>query len=184
MRIIVGDFNKASLSSRLHQHVTITTRDNNKLDLCYTNKPDAYKSYKLPPLGSSDHNAVQLIPTYQTRHKLTKNTKIRKQIINDDTIEKCKAVFDTTEWQMFFSEDIDQTAESISDYINFTLSNSTNEEFFTNTKHRQWVKPELRELFKLKSKAVRSNNRHQTKQIQPLIDAEITKAKAEYKEKI
>ena len=182
---IVGDFNKASLSSHLHQHVTITTRDNNKLDLCYTNKPDAYKSYKLPPLGSSDHNAVQLISTYQTRHKLTKNTKIRKQIINDDTIEKCKAVFDTTEWQMFYSEDIDQTAESISDYINFTLSsNSTHKEFYTNTKHRPWVKPELKELFKQKSDAVRLNNRYQTKQIQQLIDAEITKAKAEYKQKM
>ena len=116
MRIIVGDFNKASLSSHLHQHVTITTRDNNKLDLCYTNKPAAYKSYKLPPLGSSDHNAVQLISSYQTRYKITKNTTIRKQIINDDTIDKCKAVFHTTGWQMFFSEDIDQT-----DYINFTM---------------------------------------------------------------
>ena len=86
---------------------------------------------------------------------------------------------------MFFSEDIDQTAESISDYINFTLSsNSTHKEFYTNTKHRPWVKPELKELFKQKSDAVRLNNRHQTKQIQQLIDAEITKAKAEYKEKM
>ena len=72
----------------------------------------------------------------------------------------------------FFSKDIDQTAESISDYIHFTLSsNSTYKEFYTNTKHRPWVKPELKELFKQKSEAVRSNNRHQTKQIQQLIDA-------------
>ena len=35
-----------------------------------------------------------------------------------------------------------------------------------------------------KSEAVRLNNRHQTKQIQQLIDAEITKAKAEYQEEI
>ena len=39
-------------------------------------------------------------------------------------------------------------------------------------------------LFKQKSNAIRSNNRDQTEQIQQLIDAETTKAKAEYKEKM
>ena len=52
--IIAGDFNKAKLTSRLYQHVTINTREERKLDLCYSNIKHAYKSYKLPPLGSSE----------------------------------------------------------------------------------------------------------------------------------
>ena len=71
--IIVGDFNKAKLTTRLYQHVTINTREDRKLDLCYTNIKHAYKSYKLPPLGSSDHNAVQLVPTYIPKHGKLRN---------------------------------------------------------------------------------------------------------------
>ena len=183
--IIVGDFNKAKLSVHLHQHVTISTRNTNTLDLCYTNIPEAYKSYKLPPLGQSDHNAIQMVPTFQTKHKLTKKTKITKQLIDDETIDKCKAAFDTTEWSMFFSDDLDHTAEAVTEYINFTLSsNSTCKEFYVNNKHRPWITPELKELFKKKSQAVNSKNKHQTKQIQQLINEKMNRAKTDYKTKM
>ena len=181
--IIVGDFNKAKLSSSLHQHVTINTRENSQLDLCYTNIPGAYKSYKLPPLGSSDHNAVQLIPIYQTKHKLTKKTKVTKQIIDDDSIDKCKAVFDTTDWEALLSENIHKSVEAVTDYVNFTLaSNTTCRDFYVNTKHRPWVTPELKALFNKKNQVIK--DKQKSKQIQKLINEKIAKAKADYKDKM
>ena len=133
----------------------------------------------------SDHNAIQMVPTFQTKHKLTKKTKITKQLIDDETIDKCKAAFDTTEWSMFFSDDLDHTAEAVTEYINFTLSsNSTCKEFYVNNKHRPWITPELKELFKKKSQAVNSKNKHQTKQIQQLINEKINRAKTDYKTKM
>ena len=134
--IIVGDFSKAKLSSSLNQHVTINTRENSQFDLGYTNLAGAYKSYKLPLLGISDHNAVQLIPTYQTKHKLTKKIKVTKHIIDDESIDKCKAVFDTTGWEVLVSENINISVGAVTDYVNFTLvSNTACRDFYVNTKH-------------------------------------------------
>ena len=61
--IIVGDFNKARLTIKLHQYVSFNTREQSKLDLCYCNIKGAYKSYRLPPIGTSDH--CPRSPTYQ-----------------------------------------------------------------------------------------------------------------------
>ena len=148
---IVVDFNKARLSTpSLYQYVNFNTRENSLLDLCYSNISDAYKPYKLPPLSTSDHAAVQLVPIYKTRHRLKKNTKISKQIF-DKAVDKCKAVFDTTDWSLFISDDISLATETITDYINFTLtSNSSCEEFIINPNQRPWITSELKAKIKEK----------------------------------
>ena len=60
--IIAGDFNNVQLI-HLNQYVDFNTRKNKKLDLCYSNIPNAYKSYKLPSIGASDHCTIQMVPT-------------------------------------------------------------------------------------------------------------------------
>ena len=119
--------------------MNFNTRENSQLDLCYSNISDAYKPYKLPPLSTC------------CSANLRKNTKISKQIIDDESGDKCKAVFDTTDWSLFISDDISLTTETITDYINFTLtSNSSCEEFIINPNQRPWITSELKAKIKEK----------------------------------
>jgi len=73
--IILGDFNKANLSSELpkyRQHVTCPTRDSNILDHCYATIKNAYYSVPRAALGLSDHCLVHIIPTYRQKLKSAK----------------------------------------------------------------------------------------------------------------
>ena len=184
--IMVGDFNKARLStSSLYQYVNFNTRENSQLDLCYSNISDAYKPYKLPPLSTSDHAAVQLVPIYQTRHKFKKNTKISKQIIDDESVDKCKAVFDTTDWSLFISDDMCLTTETITDYINFTLtSNSSCEEFIINPNQRPWITSELKAKIKEKYDNRKCGDQTLRKEKQAEVNKLMSDAKLAYKNKM
>ena len=155
------------------------------MDLCYSNIPDAYKPYKLPPLSTSDHAAVQLVPIYQTRRKLKKNTKISKQIIDDESVDKCKAVFDTTDWSLFISDDISLTTETITDYINFTLtSNSSCEEFIINLNQRPWITSELKAKIKEKYDNRKCGDQTLRKEKQAEVNKLMSDAKLAYKNKM
>ena len=70
---ILGDFNIAYVKNpRYKQQVNCHTRDDKILDKCYvSNKKQCYKSIKLPPLGTSDHNCVFLMPNYTPISKTT-----------------------------------------------------------------------------------------------------------------
>lgn len=66
---ILGDFNNCTLEKSLghfNQYVTCPTRKDTILDLCYGSIKGAYKLFGKPPLGTSDHNTVLLVPTYKT----------------------------------------------------------------------------------------------------------------------
>lgn len=57
---LLGDFNSCDVGSflpQLEQYVTVATRLNRTLDLCFGNIPGAYVSKSLPALGFSDHIA-------------------------------------------------------------------------------------------------------------------------------
>ncbi|GFR86232.1 endonuclease domain of the non-LTR retrotransposon LINE-1 [Elysia marginata] len=52
--LVIGDFNAANLKDYLpnyEQYVSMPTRGNKALDLCYGNVPGAYKTKRLPELG-------------------------------------------------------------------------------------------------------------------------------------
>ncbi len=72
---ILGDFNHCILETVLpgfNQYVDCNTRGKKILDKCYGNVKNAYSAKIKSPLGSSDHNAVHLIPTYKTLLKSSK----------------------------------------------------------------------------------------------------------------
>ena len=85
----LGDFNSVSINlPRFKQQVTCTTRNDRTLDKCYvTTKANAYKCYKLPSLGTSDHDAVMMIPKYTPTCK-SQPTYITKQLWSSDNMEK------------------------------------------------------------------------------------------------
>ena len=183
--IIVGDFNKARLPNTLHQYVTFNTRENSQLDLCYSNIKDAYKAYQLPPLGASDHKAIQLVPTYQTNYKKMKKGKVTKRILDDEAIEKCMSAFETTDWSILKSDDLDEHIQNVTDYINFvTTTNATEKQFYTKNNQRPWITSDIKSLMSKKAAAHRSNNPAQEKIIQKEIDRHIAEAKLAYKNKM
>ena len=90
-KLIIGYFNGCRLKTYLptyKQYVTCATRNDKTIDLCYCNIKNAYKSVPKPPLGSSDHNIVQLIPAYK---QLLKTGTVEEKTVtlwNDEGIEQ------------------------------------------------------------------------------------------------
>ena len=98
-KLIIGDFNGCSLKTYLptyKQYVTCATRNDKTIDLCYCNIKNAYKSVPKPPLGSSDHNIVQLLPAYK---QLLKTGTVEEKTVtlwNDEGIEQLRGCFECT----------------------------------------------------------------------------------------
>lgn len=70
-----------------------------------------------PPLSNSDHNVVQLIPTYRTVLKSSKPYTKTVKVWTTDSIESLKGCFLATEWSVFHELDVDKAAETVTDYI-------------------------------------------------------------------
>ena len=68
-------------------------------------------AFKVPSLGSSDHHAVLLTPTYQTHHKLRKQSIISRKVWTDGRIDQIKTELATTNWDLFTDGSVDQAAE-------------------------------------------------------------------------
>ena len=181
--ITVGDFNHAVLKD-LHQYVNFPTRQENCLDLAYSNVPNAFRAFKLPPLGSSDHSAILLKSIYVTKHKLRKPTKTTKQIWDDAAIEKVNTELETTDWDIFITDDLEQSVEHITDYINHIISSSVQTitvKIYAN--NRPWLTPSIRKLITQKSQAALAGDPVRLKSLQQELKSEIRKAKVAYKDK-
>lgn len=97
---ILGDFNHVSLKKSLknfYQYVTCTTRKDKTLDLCYGTVKGAYKTLRLPPLGSADHNCVLLLPAYKTALKSGKIQTKEVKIWSEESTSCLQGCFDCTD---------------------------------------------------------------------------------------
>ena len=82
--------------------------------------------------------------------------------MDNETIDKCKASFDTTDWALFKTDgNLDQTVEATTNYINFVVaSNCTTKQFYSNTKQRPWVTAETKQLLKAKHNAMKNGGKN------------------------
>ena len=92
------------------------------LNLCYGNIPDGYKSVSYPPLGTSDHNTIHLIPAYytpkiQTEQVVKKNVKVS----SCNSVQQLQGCFDCTDWDLFLDsfDNIHDATDVISDSTTF-----------------------------------------------------------------
>lgn len=77
----------------------------------------------LPPLSSSDHNCINLIPCYSTELKRgIVQTKTVKSW-TDDAIERLRGYFDCTIWNVFMdsSVDIDELNDEVSSWVTYCV---------------------------------------------------------------
>ncbi len=155
--IILGDFNKANLSSELpnyRQHNTCPTRDSDILDHCYTVIKDAYHSVPRAALGLSDHCLVHLIPTYRQTLKSAKPVLRTVKRWTNEAEQDLKAYFDLTDWTA--ANNLDELTETVTSYISFCedmcIPTRTR---LTYNNDKPWFTAKLRQLCQAKEEAYR-----------------------------
>ncbi len=123
---VLGDFNHCKLEATLpgfSQYVNCNTRGGNILDKCYGNIINAYTAKVKPPLGSSDHNTVQPIPTYRSLLKRNKPQVKTVCIWDNESVETLRGCFSCTNWDLFHSLKLEEATDTITEYIKFCKDN-------------------------------------------------------------
>jgi len=188
--IILGDFNGASLKSllpRFKQYITCATRDQNTLDLCYCNMPGAYVASRLPPLGNSDHNMVQLQPSYIQKLKAVKPMSKSVKVWNAENQELVAGSLACTDWSVFIESchDLDDLTCTVSDYIHFCIDSLVPEkEVKLYPNNKPWITKDLRSKLQAKHCTRKSGDKQALRVAQKELNSAITSCKQEYKAKI
>ena len=190
LHLLFGDFNNCK-SDCIHgfagfeQYVTCSTRGDTTLDLFLCNISDGYKCKQLPPLKSSDHHMIHMLPSYRPKLKQTKPTVVNKQLLDNQAVEKLNACFDCTDWSMFVSDangDVNTLVDVVTCYITFCRDlHCPVKTIKLYPNNKPWIKPSLRQLIIDKNQAHGSEN-HQ--ELQNRVNSEIRRAKMEHKEKV
>ena len=82
---------------------------------------DAYKSYKLPKIGRSDHHPVVLLPKHKPVSRSNTTPVITTRNLSNENSDKILCALETTDWSELVSNKSDASAKCdiISDYISF-----------------------------------------------------------------
>lgn len=81
----------------------------------------SYTAKPKPPMSNSDHNTVQLIPSYKTVFKWGKPHTRMVSVWDRDSKETLKGSFLCTDWDIFHNQDIDVATDTITEYIRFCV---------------------------------------------------------------
>ena len=181
----LGDFNSAYIKlPRFKQQVTCTTRENKTLDKCYvTSRAQCYKSIKLPPLGSSDHNTVFLLPKYTPVSKSTPK-QITKQIWSTSNIDKLLNCLEDTDWATLLNNDDINATEKFSSYILFCIEQCIPSITVRDRNDKQWMNGKIRRLVAERCSALSNNDTTAVRDLKTAIQREIRHAKTEYAKSI
>ena len=187
---ILGDFNHVSLkksSKNFYQYVTCTTRKDKTLDLCYGTVKGAYKSLRLPPLGSADHNCVLLLPAYKTVLKSEKIQTKEVRIWSEESTSCLQGCFDCTDWDMFKDSctDIDELTDVVCSYVTFCenmIIPTKTIKVYPNNK--PWMSKEVRAHLQQKKFSFNSGGPAEQQVAKRELRTEILRAKQRYKAKV
>ena len=140
-----------------------------------------------PPLGSSDHNIVQLLPAYK---QLLKTGTVEEKTVtlwNDEGIEQLRGCFECTNWDCFYDtcSSLSELTDTVTEYMNFCMNMILPKKIvkiYPNEK--PWMTKEVRLLLKAKKQAFQSGDRGKLKVAQSNLKAGVRRGKEEYKNKI
>lgn len=165
--------------------VDCPTRMNRTMDLFYTNAKEAYAATPLPPLGKSNHNLVQLQPTYIPLVKMLPITTRQVRRWSPEVEESLRDCFQTTDWDVIVGshgDDVEGAAQCITDYMNFctdVVVPVRTVKCFTNNK--PWVTKEVKNR---KKRAFRGRNREEMREAQNELRLCLREAKEAYRRKL
>ncbi len=186
---VLGDFNHCNLKSMntFYQYVSCPTRLDKTIDLCYGAVNGAYKSIALPPLGSSDHNIILLIPTYKPLLKRGKTATKEVEMWTEDAIEELRGALECTEWDVFkhSSSTLDEMTEVISSYtlhLKNLIIPTKQVKVFPNNK--PWLNKAVKDALHRKHNAFLHGDSKDKTEAKKEVRYEIKRAKLQYKSKI
>lgn len=140
------------------------------------NIKNAYTAKPKPPLANSDHNTIQLIPTYKTVLKQNKPRTKTVAVWTEDSIETLKGCFACTDWSIFHSSNIDDATESITSYILFCIDNVVAKKDITvYPNNKPFITKEVKQCINRKKVAFRNCDRLQLKTVQQELRPKATK---------
>jgi hypothetical protein len=190
VHIVCGDANhcvsdvKKTLRG-YRQYVTCNTRFDAVLDLFLCNVVNAYRCRKLPPIMSSDHNMIQLIPAYKPKLKQSQPRTVMKPIMNEASIDTLNACWYCTDWDLFVEDsqgDVNVLTNVVTAYIKFCCDSvlpMKSTKIFENNK--PWMTSDLRQAIVEKHS---SYGQEIYKEKQQEVHKKILNAKRTFKDKI
>ena len=187
---ILGDFNACCLKKPLghyYQYINCPTRHGKALDLCYGTIKGAYKSYALPPLGSSDHNCVLLAPVYQSTLKRGKIEHKEVAVWTDSAIRELNGCLYSTDWDVFINActDLDELTDTVTSYIcHMEESIIPRKTIKLYPNNKPWVNKSLRNVLNQKKLAFQQGDTHLQREAHKLVKREIKLAKIAFKNKV
>ncbi len=186
--IVAGDFNHSCLKAvlpKFYKNVDIKTRKNKTLDQVYTNVPGAYKTYRSPHLGQSDHLSLFLTPAYKPLISRKKTQIKTVQIWTEEVSSALQDCFEDTKWELFDQSDLELYTSTVLSYINFCTDIVTLEkQIKVYPNQKPWFNNRVRELLRVRDAALRSRDREEYGRARANLHRGITQAKREYKQRI
>ena len=101
----------------------------------------------MPPLGCSDHNMINLVPSYVQKEKSVKPVEKTIKCWNPESTEQLQGCLACTDWTVFKEAcpDLNELATTITDYISFCTDNCMpNKTITVYSNNKPWVTKELR----------------------------------------
>ena len=184
----LGDVNHCRLEHALpgfQQYVQGSTRKDKILDKCYGNINNAYEARIRPPLSNSDHNTIILIPTYKSAIKRSKPVSRTVSVWRDNNKEELSGCFFATDWEVLHENNIDRTAEVITDYIHFCVDSTVPKKTMkVYPNNKEYITPDIINCIRRKKQAFRSNNRMELKRIQKELNEKLKVAKEQHSTRV
>lgn len=155
------------------------------MDKCYGNVKEAYTSRARPPLGTSDHKSVHLIPTYKSVFKSNKPVRTTVYRWSSDAIEELKGCFLCTNWDVFFQGvDIHTAADTVTDYISFCLSSTIPQRTIIKYPNdRPYFTKEMKVSVRRKKAAFKANDTVTMKAAQRELNKQLEEARRKYRDR-
>ena len=188
--VILGDFNKCNLNADLptfYQYVSCPTREKRTLDLCYCNITGAYIAHVKPPIGSSDHQTIHLLPNYLTQLKRGKVIQKTTQEWTDDNILRLQGCFACTDWNVFRdnASTLEEWVDTVTNYIKFceqTCISTKGIKIYPNNK--PWINTSIKHEINKKKKAFMTGDRHERKIAQRNLNITLAAGRKNYQLKL
>lgn len=186
--IVAGDFNKCSFKSvfpNYYQHVKHPTRGENILDQCFSNIKSAYRSSLRPAFGKSDHSSVLLLSTYIPRYRQSKPISQAVQCWTRDNELTLQGCFDSTDWSVFQSDDLNEFCDAVTGYIEFCIDCCVpNKLIKRHAGQSPWFNDDVKLKIKQRAEAFKSGDAAAYKQSRYALERSIRAAKRGYGTKI
>ena len=194
--IVSGDFNPTSngfQQSRLNRHcslkqvVKVPTRNNNILDLIFTNIAHFYINPEvLAPLSTSDHNIVLWkARTDASVVKAGNIVKVKVRDLNHTSTEQFGVFLENYDWsELFSNKGLDEKVDAFLHFTKVIINEFFPERIIKkHTNDKPFMTQKIKSLMDKRNKAFKNNKTELFKYLRRQVSAEIKKAKLQFYDK-